>query len=70
MLNHYQASHPDMLRGTLQSEDIPSLLEFSIDVNDSVALCGRDKENVVDMHNTLEGPLVLTGCSTGDDVVV
>ncbi|KAF4665498.1 hypothetical protein FOL47_004532 [Perkinsus chesapeaki] len=46
----------------MQSEDVPSLLEFSIDVNESLAVCGkdggvlavRDKENV-EMSNTLEG---------------
>ncbi|KAF4695066.1 hypothetical protein FOZ60_005803 [Perkinsus olseni] len=56
-----------MLRNIMQPEDIPSLLEFSIDVNESVALCGkdsappplalRDKENV-DMNNTLDNPSI------------
>ncbi|KAF4726126.1 hypothetical protein FOZ63_017587, partial [Perkinsus olseni] len=59
-----------MLRNIMQPEDIPSLLEFSIDVNESVALCGkdsappplalRDKENV-DMNNTLDNPSIAMG---------
>ncbi|KAF4715192.1 hypothetical protein FOZ63_021224, partial [Perkinsus olseni] len=59
-----------MLRNIMQPEDIPSLLEFSIDVNESVALCGkdsappplalRDKENL-DMNNTLDNPSVIAG---------